>query len=444
MLQIRHAFLLNCLQLSFASGGFLLLSFGWWEIASFVSVIFLFLSLLEIKNRFSMVSLEVLIFASSSVYIFSALVDYIFFNNSKQFDDSYIIFIVGLGFLFLFSFKKGLKSIKLSSSSYDWRPLRFKFSVAMLSLLVLILGAYLYKVIIMYSQGIFSAGRAFLYENKGTLIDVLKLAFVVIVVYCYVGTRARSSFRKSFPTVVLWGSLCIFLLCEILLFGDRRVVLIIVFIFIVISKNGGSIRWYEVLFFITLILLFLFFGIIRSVDAAQLSDTLLNFDYTRFLNPTNLEFGAFHVVGSTLFETQGFFYIDPTFAQIIGAMIPSIIYPDRPLAPPVSFVETYFPHIYQAGGGLAYNFLVESFNNLWLLGPVVSGYSLGVFLAFLRHLSHKAIVFSVFYFLISSQFVFIMRLDSVSIVKTMLIFSSFIAVFFVYDRLTCACFRGKN
>lgn len=156
----------------------------------------------------------------------------------------------------------------------------------------------------------------------------------------------------------------------------------------------------------------------------------------RVLNPVNTEFGAFHIVGSTLFEVPFSLFVSISVFQVPFALIPGALFPGRPTAPSVAFVSDYFPEIYASGGGLAYNLVFEFYQNFWYFGPIILGLVLARAVTLIKTKPNSYVAY-----LIMWNIFFVMRMDLVSFARNVLIS---LVIFGMVNLVATFLFRVKR
>lgn len=93
-----------------------------------------------------------------------------------------------------------------------------------------------------------------------------------------------------------------------------------------------------------------------------------------WLNPANTEFGAAYrsLIGIAEHVPKNYgFKFGLSYVEAWIILIPGFLFPNRPLAPSQWFASTFYPDVYNAGGGFGMMALGEAYLNFGYLGPVL-------------------------------------------------------------------------
>lgn len=372
------------------------------------------------SKRFSYLSFEVMVFLISSIYITAAIADYALFDNTKQFSVDYLIWIGMIGSLFLIAYALTILKVTIPPPHLE-RNARNRIdhkAVFYVSILISSL-AFIYYV---RSAGEMAAAaylsRAEIYQNKSLALDLIKLTLPISLLISWIARHKSGTSIFSFANILITGMTLYFIGFEVLVFGDRRISLSLILALIILFFHDRKINFVWLFAMIPLAIGTVLFGYFRNQEAGNFDAIVSFLSAARLLNPTNTEFGAFHIVGRTLFEQSTSELMDLTLFAAPATLIPHRIYPDRPQAPSIEFVQNYFVEIYNSGGGLAYNLLIEFFQNFWYFGIIILGSSLAYFIVALSRMRASA---HYLYFIIMWNTLFCMRFDVVSLLRSIII-----------------------
>lgn len=370
----------------------------------------------QLAKKFDAFSMETLLFFVSLIYIYAAFIDFTIFENSKEFDIDYVMWITVVGMTMIFSFVTGVYFFKTPKEKPDMiNPIiADKMLYSCMAFNVLALAAYL-NFAWGYLGMIGFISRGELYLSVPLSLELVKLALPILLLIGFVSMVIRV--RRTSLTIKLFFGLTtlFFVAIEILVFGDRRISLSLILCLIVLRNLVKPIPGFLLLAMPAIAAAFVLMGYFRNQSFGDFNLIWENITATRALNPVNTEFGAFHIVGRTLFEepfAQSFSF---TVFQVPFALIPSALFPGRPSAPSVAFVRDHFADIYASGGGLAYNLVVEFYQNFWYFGPIFLGLILARAVTLI-----KVKTKSYFTYLILWNIFFAMRMDLVSLIRNVL------------------------
>ena len=398
----------------------------------------------RLKSIFGLASFEVFFVLISCVYIYAALIDCVFFGNSKNFRSNYVSFISLMGGFLVFGFyhfSVFLDKVRVNFSLPDSAMYKKNSALVVFILGILFLGLYFYDFYQNLISGLLGSDRAYIYKNKGLLTDVLKLTSVFIIVVTCLVIGNNNERRFSLRLWLFLFFVACFFVVEVFFYGDRRTAVSLLVCLFVIRFYKVSVPR-TVIFLGTIIgIFFLVFGVLRNRSLLDAYALIGSENFWAVFNPVNTEFGAFHIVGSKLYS-EGFNSIFMlSFFKAPLSLIPESIFPNRPIAPPVWFVKTYFPSIHASGGGVAYNFVMEAFQNFYFMGPFL----IGLFVAFLLRISKGATSQrpSLLYLFFGFNILFLMRYDSVTFLRG-IVASIMFYLFFVLVAYTFKAFVSRS
>ncbi len=390
------------------------------KVAIFISIFVVFVVTALLVKFFGFFDPRALFSVTALPYIVAAPFDLYFFNNSNDFDDRSIAWLSFASAIFIASY---LVAVFINKPSFKNRKLIIlpKFSAKVITFLfVASFFSYVALVKVFFSLD-FGLSRSDLYSNKPVIYDVFKLANQVLIVFMIwysVFVNKTSSFHMRIGFFCL---LCL-MAVDVLFMGDRRmavVMLLIVGYFVATRWGVSKKQWLGLMLLAVGMLLY---GGFRNMPLDIWMDIYTDLDFFKFLNPANLEFGAFPKIWQDYFSKWNY-EIEPTYWAAPIQLVPSFLFPERPLPPSVKFVQEFYPDLAAMGGGLAFNAILESVMNFSFAGPMVSGFLIGI--GFARSLNVDARLRLVVGSVLIYAFSFFMRTDFVSALR-FLVLSSFI------------------
>ncbi len=386
-----------------------------------ISIIVLIISVL----KFSLISFSCMFIAVSFLYTFSAYVDYVLFQEKVFRIEGDYAFLVLLSCLFIFTFScfsEGNKSyIQTSSLKISDSVIFFIYSISTFFFII-----YLQKVLALDFS---LASRGELLESRDAILGLLKFILPVFLCICLL-IRKNSIYKR----IIIYAAIILFVTIEVAIFGNRR--LVVGLILFIIFFNRDRVKPYHYLIFFVLAVFFMALQVLRayelkdwfSLDYAQYTKIL----YT-VLNPMNTELGAYYNSGMDLLSNAQL--IDnKTYLDIPELLLPSELRNVDTLSPAENYVKSMYPHLWARGNGLAYNFVIETFQNFNLLGPFIIGYLLSKIVSSFNRLKGLASVFILVMFY--CNFIFIFRLALISSIKPMLIIFFILIVCIFINKLS--------
>jgi hypothetical protein len=226
---------------------------------------------------------------------------------------------------------------------------------------------------------------------------------------------------------IILAALACFFATELLVLGDRRMlVMMSIGIGIALFANQTPVK--HLLVTAILAPLLILYPMVRNSPVELWGDVVSEAELSVALAPRNLEFGAFALVADTLITDPPHDF--PSYVQTLPQLFPRFLFEGRPDAPSQWFVQTYFPEIASVGGGLAFNFVLEAFLN----GGVAALFFVGALVGLsLRHASvgkYRNVLNPI----LGAAFVFLMRLDLVSLLRNLLIIVAMFVVVWLVQR----------
>jgi hypothetical protein len=175
--------------------------------------------------------------------------------------------------------------------------------------------------------------------------------------------------------------LLVFIYVSVFLLGNRRLFLsaaAALLSFLVLSRRAvvGS-----ALLFLPLFISFSLFSAFRSAAVNEWAAVYLVIDPLAIIDPSRHEFGGWARIARDVLSQPFQSVFEPTFVQAPLSVVPSALWPERPDAPSIWYVENFDPTTASRGGAWAFSIVVESYMNFWYLGPFVLGSIVGVVIA---------------------------------------------------------------
>ncbi len=334
-------------------------------------------------GRFGAFNPLTLFLATSLPYIFASPIDIIFFSNTAGLDEKTIAAQTFFGSIFIicaYLFGK----IKTAPSF----RIKIKKRFATDPINIIIPGIAIINTLLvasLFSLNIGSLSRGEIYSQKPVAYDIFKLASQCTIIFLlwqslFIHNKKTSDIKISFISIFS------ILITDIAIVGDRRMAIVMTMLILYFYSKKEKIPriiWPPI---ILAGLLLLSYGAFRNLPPEAWMKIYNDMDFWIFLNPMNLEFGAFPKIWDDLYPA---FKLKATYIETFQQIIPSALIPDRSLAPSVAYVKNFHPDIYLLGGGLAFNALIESIMNFGYFGPLIIGTLFG--LAFSKHDSQEPV-----------------------------------------------------
>lgn len=369
-------------------------------------------------QRFGGISIETLFFLISFVYVYAAFFDYTIFQNTKGFDIDYIVWITLLGLSTLLAFSMGVllrRNDPASQIADDDPPREDHVLLPCLVFTYLALGAYFFFARSYFNVGVVLS-RGELYQSVPLVLELVKLALPILIIVGFIAMTKRPAKTSIIIKAMFVFALVLFVFVETIVFGDRRISISLIFCLLILRNTVKRISSAWLLLLPPAALGSVIGGYFRNQSSDIYAKIIENISAIRALNPINTEFGAFHVVARTFFREPFSAQMSMSVFEVPLALVPGFLLPNRPTAPSVSFVQEYFPEIYAIGGGLAYNIVIEFYQNFWYFGPLILGVCLSFVVARLTANPRSYLTY-----LFLWNLFFVMRMDMVTLSRNTLI-----------------------
>lgn len=379
------------------------------------------LSLFQIKKS-GILSPSTIVFVTALPYFLTAI-----FNSFIYRDYSYLLertnaslifytFVFFGSFIFFDSY---LSKVKIPELNFRKR-LSLNAVFLFYSIIVFV---YISMVATLFSLDIGAVSRADIYKSKSTLFDVYKLfvySFSVFYIWFIVSVE-----QKDGRALVFWLlPLILFSATDILILGDRKLAIILFVICAFAVNVQKRINPIYIGYGFVFGLLMWVYGYLRNTSFSEWGAILSELDYGTAFSPDKSEFGAFSIVWNDYFSRYSSVQMQPTYLETFAQIVPTFIFPSRPISPSVNFVKEFYSDIYNSGGGLAFNAILESMMNFNIFGPIAFAFLI-VFFSKFYNKSHFGVLLGAIYIFCFS---FTLRNDMISNFRTFFILSVVISM----------------
>ena len=218
--------------------------------------------------------------------------------------------------------------------------------------------------------------------------------------------------------------LILFSATDILILGDRKLAIILFVICAFAVNVQKRINPIYIGYGFVFGLLMWVYGYLRNTSFSEWGAILSELDYGTAFSPDKSEFGAFSIVWNDYFSRYSSVQMQPTYLETFAQIVPTFIFPSRPISPSVNFVKEFYPDIYNSGGGLAFNAILESMMNFNIFGPIAFAFLI-VFFSKFYNKSHFGVLLGAIYIFCFS---FTLRNDMISNFRTFFILSVVISM----------------
>lgn len=374
------------------------------------------LSLFQIKKS-GILSPSTIVFVTALPYFLTAI-----FNSFIYRDYSYLLertnaslifytFVFFGSFIFFDSY---LSKVKIPELNFRKR-LSLNTVLLFYSIIVFV---YISMVAMLFSLDIGAVSRADIYKSKSTLFDVYKLfiySFSVFYIWFIVCIE-----QKKGKGLVFWLlPLLLFSATDVLILGDRKLVIVLLLICAFAINVQKRINPIYIGYGFVFGLLMWVYGYLRNTSFSEWGAILSELDYGTAFSPDKSEFGAFSIVWNDYFSRYSSVQMQPTYLETFAQIVPTFIFPSRPISPSVNFVKEFYPDIYSSGGGLAFNSILESMMNFNIFGPIAFAFILVFFSKFCNKSSFGVLLGAIYIFCFS----FTLRNDMITNLRVFVLLS---------------------
>jgi hypothetical protein len=391
----------------------------------------LFLAMLLLKVTAIMrrgFSFPLLFLFFSLLYIISPLWDALVVQSGTyDLEISAFIAYHGINLLLFYTIFCNLKVV--SSKLPDFKEI-FNCNKVRLILICSILSYLLLLINDVGLQKIFVMSRGEWFLSKSTSLNVLKMIVPISICFYIPFLKKDQLTLIDMPILLLLG---VYLFMELFVLGDRRLLLGIISFYLYINFSDKKFSFKAKTLVCLFIVLFILMGFVRSKPLNEWVGVFSDLELVSIINPANLEFGYAGKVGQDILKKDGKEYIDISLVSSIQTLVPKIFYENRPLGPAQAYSAKYHPDIWAEGGAFGYNFVVELYRNLSFLGPIIFGVIFGLFCSIM--LNNKNITYNfIVNVVLFNTSLYLIRLDSASWYKFMLINIILISLFAVFTK----------
>lgn len=327
---------------------------------------------LRLAKRLGMLDARVLFFLASSIYTTAGSVDYYFFEDFGAFGEEPNAAALLAGSAFMVAAGAWLTAAARPSDEAVQPALdsRCVFWLAAASLGLL--GAYLGLSIGRFGLSIGEIDRATLTSEQGTVAALTRnlLVACVIALTWVLGYLPR----RLAATILLAGIVISLTAFDLLYFGDRRIILCMLLGIAYLTLNRSRFLPLLVPAIGVSLGLLIVFAAVRGQPPDVWIDILGSLELGSYLTPVNLDFGGFPLIATDLLaSSQPLLAGAPNYLDGLLAVIPHALCPGRPPSFSAWYVQTYHSDVAAIGGGLASNWVMESYLNLGAAGIVIVG-----------------------------------------------------------------------
>lgn len=374
------------------------------------------LSLFQIKKS-GILSPSTIVFVTALPYFLTAI-----FNSFIYRDYSYLLertnaslifytFVFFGSFIFFDSY---LSKVKIPELNFRKR-LSLNTVFLFYSIIVFV---YISMVAMLFSLDIGAVSRADIYKSKSTLFDVYKLfiySFSVFYIWFIVCIE-----QKKGKGLVFWLlPLLLFSATDVLILGDRKLVIVLLLICAFAINVQKRISPIYIGYGFVFGLLMWVYGYLRNTSFSEWGAILGGLDYGAAFSPDKSEFGAFSIIWNDYFSRYSSVQMRPTYLETFAQIVPTFIFPSRPISPSVNFVKEFYPDIYSSGGGLAFNSILESMMNFNIFGPIAFAFILVFFSKFCNKSNFGVLLGAIYIFCFS----FTLRNDMITNLRVFVLLS---------------------
>jgi hypothetical protein len=375
-----------------------------------------------------------LFFAVSCLYVMAGPVDVVLVREPSELDADASFAAMRLGLLFqLASLVPMFVAGPLAPVSPAARrlPISWRAAAALAAF-----GVILFLAAVAAGPGLDVGGmtRAEVVSAQAWHFAILRFGLYLLFLYvaiCLGPGRAATQPVPPAVVAILLASLAVFLLIELLVLGDRRMFVMTV-MGAAVALYPRQTRFGHLGFGLAVGAMLLLYSLVRNQPVDNWIDIIASADLTMAVAPRNVEFGAYAMVADTLLSD---FVPDefPTYLQALPQLVPGFVLESRPEAPSQWFARTYFPEIAAEGGAFAFNFVVEAYLNAGLAGVLAAGGVVGLALRFAVTSRYRPVLNP----LAAMMFVFLLRLDLVSVLRNLIITAvGFVCLYALFSLLT--------
>jgi hypothetical protein len=283
---------------------------------------------------------------------------------------------------------------------------------------------YLYLSAAKYGLTIGDFSRSEIYQENNLLLQIVNggVAIGIIVLFRHVvgPRRIYESSRRWTQSIWIYSILTMGYI-NIAILGDRRVFLGVCVALVLHSPRIYK-NVYALIFFIASAIMMWLYSFVRNIPISDWLDIMQSVDAALIINPANGEFGGWTRIAQDILSSHYSQVFQPTILKAPLSLVPSAIYPDRPLAPSNWYVNSFDPNTAALGGGWAFALPIEAFMNLWYAGPLIFGAAIGAIVSIWSR-------DSIYSMIATFVFTFSFRSDLVSLLQVLCLSLFFLMVY---------------
>jgi hypothetical protein len=358
----------------------------------------------------------------SSIYVFAALSEVAYFGNRANLDPLLMGELTDMGVAFLICCVGGSL---LLEKPHEAKPVQAKVAAVQVKAAVWvcvgILGASIGLTVAALGFAVGELSRSEIYSQDLGLLGLIRsmLAMTFGVAAALLIALEKSTQKVAmFPRALLFGSLGVYILQDLLIFGDRRLPLVAL-LSVVSLFLRKRFTWTQVLSALLVATLLFAYGYVRNTPPSTWIGTLTSGELLDVISPTSTEFGGMAIIGQTIGDFGSKLWNFPTYFDAFLQVIPRSILPNRPSAPTEWFMHTFFPALSAAGASYAFNQVIEARLNAGIAGIVVVGLLTGMAIQSLSRLRYLGATIGAP--LAIYIFCFSVRMDFASLMRTAIV-----------------------
>lgn len=327
---------------------------------------------LELTRRLGALDARVLFFLAASVYTTAGSVDYYFFDDFGAFGEAPNAMALLIGSAFMVPAGAWLVGAARPSDAAAVPIVSARCVPWLAAASLVLLAAYLGLSISRFGLSIGEIDRATLTSEQSTAAALARNLLVACVI---AWTWALGHLpRQLVGTILLAAIVLVLTAFDLLYFGDRRIILCMLLAIAYLTLNRSRLLPLLVPVIGISLALLIVFAAVRGQPLDVWIDVLGSLELRSYLTPVNLDFGGYPLLATDLLASSRPLLAEaPNYLDGLLATIPHALYPDRPPSFSGWYVQTYHAEIAAIGGGLASNWVMESYLNLGGAGVVAVG-----------------------------------------------------------------------
>lgn len=289
-------------------------------------------------------------------------------------------------------------------------------------LLLLILAiAYFTLSVDQYGLVTGELSRAEIYQGEILGLRIIRAGIIFGAMYGFIGllSPARIDAKVWRDRLVWLAAIAVYLYVDLMIFGDRRIFLSAALAMLVAANpRPRTMAWLAIVGTPFIVFLWIF-SFLRGVPLGGWLQIYDQLDWQRILNLANGEFGGWTRIASDLLSVPFAEVQQNTVVSTPLSLIPASIFPERPAAPSIWYVNTFDPATAVIGGGWGFVLPLEGYLNGWYIGSALFGLMVGAVAGRLAIAGGMARMLAIF------VFAFSFRSDLVSLLQQGILTAAF-------------------